>query len=188
MTLCSLVQIYSFREIYCLLLQGSRIASPTLKMVAAYTTETSANLYQSTWWHIYEDSNIHRHFNKDIKSCIIQNAITRFLYKNVFQIKHTCTTLYVRRYYTHEIFLLLLWETQKHCLHVANFQSSIYFHFITSVVLLPLFSCLTILLCIADLQLHWFSFISLHLYQISFQNIKLPHQSSGKTNCLLQVL
>jgi len=30
-------------------------------------------------------------------------------------------------------------EIQKHCLHVVDFQSSIYFHFITSVVLLPLF-------------------------------------------------
>jgi hypothetical protein len=73
-------------------------------MVAAYTSKMSINLDLSTWCHIYEDTNLHRHFNKDIKSGKIQNAITRFLYKDVFQIKHTCTTLYVCRCYTHGIF------------------------------------------------------------------------------------
>jgi len=58
-------------------------------MVVAYTPKMSANLYQSTWFHICEDNNLHTHFDKDIKSGIIQNAITRFLYKDVFQIKHT---------------------------------------------------------------------------------------------------
>jgi hypothetical protein len=82
-TLCSLVEFYlRFRGKYCLHLHGRRVSpasnkqaahraliySSILNREAVYFSETAAKLYNTTWYHVLDDSTLYSNRRGNTKS------------------------------------------------------------------------------------------------------------------------